>query len=467
MVARNRWFWLLGGVLLFHVPACRFSYEVTESESATPADDAPLGDGDGSASLAGSGQGDGDGDGDVYPGDGDGDGTAGDGDAAAGGGAPGDGGSSSGGDAGTGGDAATGGDDGTGGDAATGGDVGTGGDTGTGGDVGTGGTIGDYHVTSDAGDTSPGSFRAAIDLAIADGTAKTITFDPGLTILMDERVPTTSSSIHIIGSNTHLDFSTISGNTDCFVVAGGTLVLDGLEISGCPSNPVYFSSGSGSRITNCYIHDNGAPIETSSTSTGTVIGPGNLIENSGSHAVLSNAPGDLVIDNEIFDSAGNGVFLSSTSDNSSVIGNLIVRANVGVQFGSGTTGARILFNTFASVSGNCITVGQATALDIRNNVFSYCSTYGINGAQANLTELSYNLYFQNGIGNCNQCTPGVGAKIDQDPLYTDFAGDNFVPLLGSPLIDAGFDIPGIDRNGGGPDNGYGDAPDIGYYETNY
>jgi hypothetical protein len=150
-----------------------------------------------------------------------------------------------------------------------------------------------------------------------------------------------------------------------------------------------------------------------------------------------------------------------------VIGNLLVRATVGIQFGSGATGVNVYYNTFASVGADCITVGQATQLDIRNNIFSYCALYAIDGQQSRMTELSHNLYFQNGDGNCNLCTPGAGALIDQDPLYSDFASDDFVPLVGSPVIDAAEDISGVDRNGSDPNNGYGGAPDIGYYETNY
>lgn len=327
--------------------------------------------------------------------------------------------------------------------------------------------MGTYHVTTDAGDASAGSFRAAVDSAIGAGTAVSITFEPDLVINMNEKVPVTSSSIEIIGNNTHLDFSGLSGNPDCFFTNGGTLILDGLEISGCPNNPIFFSAGVNSQVTNCYIHDNGGYIATGTASSGSVIGPGNLIANSGGHAIVLNAAGDVVIDNQIFDSAGNGVFLSGTADSSSIIGNLIARASVGVQFASDTTDVDVFFNTIASASGTCITVGQATQIDIRNNILTHCGTYGVNGAQANLTALTYNLFFQNGTANCSQCTPGEGSLLDVDPLYTDFGADNFNLALGSPAIDAGVEISGIDRNGSGAGSSYGAAPDMGYKETKY
>lgn len=345
--------------------------------------------------------------------------------------------------------------------------MGTGGDLGTGGANGTGGAMGTYHVTTDAGDASPGSFRAAIDLAIIADTAVSITFEPDLVIPLNEAVPVTSSPIEIIGNNTHLDFSGVAGNPDCFFADGGTLVLDGLEISGCPNNPIFLSAGVNSQVTNCYIHDNGGYIATGTASSGSVIGPNNLIMNSGGHGIALYAAGDVVIDNQIFDSTGSGVLVSSSADSSSLIGNLIVRSSAGIQFGSGTTSAEVLFNTIVSASGNCVTVGQATQIDIRNNIVSHCGTYGVSGAQANLAALTHNLYFQNGTAHCNQCTPGAGSLLDVDPLYTDFDADNFIPALGSPVIDAGLDIAGVDRNGSGPGNGYGTAPDIGYFETNY
>ncbi len=431
-------------------PGCRYSYELLGDGPAG----AVAGDGDGDTSLAGSGPGDGDtsGDGDGDGDQGDGDGDQGDGDTIGG----------TGGGPGTGGDAGS-----DGGTLGTGGDPGMGGDPGTGGDAGTGGSTGDYHVTTDAGDASPGSFREAIDLAILDGTPKTITFDPDLFIVMDERVPQTSSSIEIIGNNTHFDFSTVSGNPDCFAAVGGALVLDGLEISGCPSYAVFFNGSTGSQIKNSYLHDNGGGVETGPTSSGSIIGPSNRIEGTSTHAVLLNTPGDTLIDNEIFDSAGNGVFISGSAHQARLIGNLIVRTNIGVQLGSGVTGVLMVYNTLVSIQGNGLTVGQGLDVDVRNNVFSYCSIYGINGAQARFTELSHNLYFQNTSGNCNQCTPGTGAKVNEDPLFSDFASDDFIPLVGSPVIDGAEDITGVDRNGAAANNGYGGAPDIGYYETNY
>jgi hypothetical protein len=179
---------------------------------------------------------------------------------------------------------------------------------------------------------------------------------------------------------------------------------------------------------------------------------------------LLGGPSAVVIDNEIIDSGGNAVFLANGADSSSVIGNLLVRASVGVQVASGTTDVDVYYNTIVSMAGNCITVGAATQIDIRNNVLSYCTNNGIASPQANIT-LSNNLYFQNG-GNCSPCSPGAGAKIDEDPLFTNFASGNFFPLLGSPAIDAALDI-GVDRNGAGANNGYGGSPDIGRYETNY
>jgi hypothetical protein len=477
-VGKIGWAHVVMGASLFLSGSCRFSYELLGDEAARgPTGDGDIsfagasgdgdqGEGDGDSDIPGDGDGgdgDGDGDGDIS-GDGDGgdgdisgDGDVGDGDASTGGA------SASGGSGGAiegSGGASTGGESGSGGQEATGGDTGSGG-------AGSGGAMGTYHVTTNSGDGSPGSFRAAVDAAMAAGTPASITFEPDLVITMSEKVPTTSSDIEILGNNTHLDFSSLSGNPDCFFAIGGTLVLDGLEISGCPNNPIVLSASVNSQITNCYIHDNGGYIATGTSSSGTVIGPDNVIVNSGGHGLFLNAAGDVVIDNQIFDSTGSGVYLSGTADSSSVIGNLIVRSNVGIQFASGTTGTSVFWNTIATTSGNCITVGQATGIDIRNNIISYCGIYGVVGAQANLAALTHNLFFQNGTAHCSQCTPGTGSLVDVDPLFTDFAGDNFFPALGSPVIDAGVDITGVDRNRSGPGNSYGLAPDIGYVETNY
>jgi hypothetical protein len=57
--------------------------------------------------------------------------------------------------------------------------------------------------------------------------------------------------------------------------------------------------------------------------------------------------------------------------------------------------------------------------------------------------------------------------VNVDPSYVNFAGDNFALQDGSQAIDAATDAVGEDRNGGGANNYYGLAPDMGYLESNY
>jgi hypothetical protein len=404
-------------------PGCRFAYELTNAD-----DLGGSGSGTGLGGFSSGGSGDGD-----LGGDGDG---SGDGDL------NGDGDSGDGGTAGSGGSA-----------------VGAGGNG--------SGTIGDYHVTSSAGDAGPGTLRNAVDQALASGSAKVITFDPGLNILPAATLPIITTPLQIIGNDTHVDFSSVPGGSSfCIEISSGTFLLQDIEISGCPTNPIFFNGGLNHRVENSHFHDNGGPLTTGPSSSGTVIGPGNLIERSSSQGLFLNSAGDIAIDNRILDTAGNGIFLAGSSDGAKIIGNLIARAGTGIQFNSNADTISIWFNTIVSSTGSAISVGQASALDVRNNILTHSSLYGINGAQNKFTQLSHNLYFSNTGGNCNGCSPGVGSLENVDPLYVDSASDNFTLQALSQAINAGLDL-GQDRNGTSAGNFYGSGVDLGYMESNY
>lgn len=362
------------------------------------------------------------------------------------------------------------------------GGVGAGGAGASGNESGAGGTstggtssiFGDYHVTTgvdeaDAGATvvSPGgtglSFREALTLANATSGQQVITFEPALITVLGSILPQVSESVEVYGDGTRFDASAVSGIQECWIISAPSLV-DGIEFYGCLARPILVSAGSGTQIRNSYFHDNAQALETSSSSSGTIVGPGNTFVGGSSHAIALNGLGDELRNCQIYDPGQNGVFVGGTADNPFLVGNLIVRAAKGISLGSGVAGASIWHNTIVSSAESAIVVGQASENDLRNNVLTHSTNYGVVGGDDKFVRLDHNLYFQNSLGNCNPCTLGASSVLS-DPQYVNFADDDFSLQLTSPAIDAGGDT-GTDVNGGTAGLFDGAAPDIGYYEAN-
>lgn len=456
------------GVAILMTPSCRLSYELLSDEEKSVL----LGDGDGDGDLGGATFGDGDGDlassGGV-PTTGGGTDSGG---AASGGGASGgdfSGGTGSGGE--PSGGASSGG-------AASGGAASGGASTGG---SGGGAVAGDLVVDigqdeDDVGATASTplgnglSLREAIKIANSDGGPISISIDSGLTVAPTSALPILNMTAEIYGNDATLDFSGASSPNGCLLIDSGSVQISDVQIINCSQQPLLFQGGSNHQVSGSTFAGNTSYVGTTSASTGTIIGPGNYFTGGTTYAVLLNSAGDVLIDNTFVNVGGSGgsaVFVGGTGDGSYIIGNLMIRPRNGISFNSNGDGVFIWHNTIVGSLSTGIVVGQASGLDIRNNIVSHSGQFGINSSSSNLTQFDYNLWFN--TTNCNGCAAGLGANsITQDPRYVDFAGDNFAldTTFPSPAINAGTTALGEDRNGGTAGNYNGTSPDMGALESN-
>jgi hypothetical protein len=455
----------VSGALILLLSGCRLGYEVLDVQEGTGLGGAHSGDGDGDVVV---GDGDGDGDGDVV-GDGDGDGdVVGDGDGDSGGSdgsggqaEPASGGAASGvGGTDAGGSNAGGTDSGTGGASADGGS--SSGGAAAGGDAGTGGAVvGDIIVNSSSGSTEAGktSLRDAILTAQGSGVHKTITFDASITsIQMAAALPTINVPITIFGGGVALDFGAVGGNPDCLTIQGGTAVIDSIQISGCPAAPIYISGGTNHIVRYSTFFEAG--VHVTSGATNVTVGPGNYFEGGNSYVVYINAAGSLVVDNIFVESglgsASIGVF--SVGDLTSVIGNLLIRSGTAILTGPGTDSVKVWHNTVVSAASTGMDFSNGSNLDVRNNIVSHTIGTGLIGG-ASFAQFGYNLFFSNGT-NCISCPSGNLGTNPQtgDPLYLNFAGDDFEIGAGSAAQNNGDPSVPAGRSSNG-------LPDIGYFES--
>lgn len=413
-VGHRRLFLLATWIALAH-SGCRFSYEILEGGGVGISE----GDGDGDGNLGGS---------------------SGDGDISSGGNSSG--GSSSGGNS-------------------------------SGGNPGDGGTMGNYHVDSalDPAEAGKTTLRDAILAANSAAGSQSITFQPALTIQVSSEMEPITDSVTIYGDGTHLDFSMVGSNQDCMTVSGGTVLIDSIEVTGCADVPILFSGGTGHQLARSFLHDNDLGVRTDPGATDVVIGPDNRIEGGLSYALFLNGPGGLIHDNTFVETGGSNdsaVLFAGGGDNCTFLGNLVIRSTNGIQTVNGSASIDIYHNTFVGTLNDVISVGGPD-IDIRNNVISHSGGYGIIGDAPNISALDYNLFFQNANGDCNDCGSlgGVGANsiTGQDPLYVDFAGDDFGLQSTSPAVDEADPAVAADRNGSAAGNYNAAAPDMGAFES--
>lgn len=344
------------------------------------------------------------------------------------------------------------------------------------GNAGTGGGEGsnvDYHVTTgideeDVGATAAEplgeglSLREAILLANEEPGTQIISIQPGVVTRLSGSLPTISGSLLLLGGQTEVDASSAMTNRPCILVEA-PVTLENLTIRGCPAEPVYVGAGSGSQIRTVRFIDNAKALTTSYPASRTRIGPDNEFIGSASDAVFLAGAEDQVFDSIIREPGGNGISVNTGGTNASIVGNLIVRALRGISFSAGADGANIWHNTIVSSMESGIATGQSAGLDVRNNILTHATNFGIAGDDADFSSLDHNLYFDNGLEDCEPCTVGPDAVL-ADPLYQNFQGDQFTLQTASPAIDAGQDT-GADRNGVRAGLFDGSAPDLGFSEN--
>lgn len=429
---------IAAGVICSCFAGCRFSYDVLPDENES------FGGAAGDTSVGGT----------LSGGDGDGDSTA------------------------TGGVVGSSGGNSSGGESGSGGAPGSGGVGATGGAGGvvTGDLVVDIAEDEDdvgaSATTTLGkglSLREAIKIANADGGSISISVNPGIAIAPLSDLPEINADVQLYGNGVSLDFSSVSSR-ECILVVGGTIFITEVQITNCSEAPIFFQAGSDHQVSHSYFENNLQSLATTLSATGTIIGPGNTFIGGSTHAVFLNSTGDLVNDNIFINVGGAGgaaVFVGGSGDGSKIIGNLMVRANTGVALSSTSEGVFIWHNTIVSSAATGIVVGQASGIDVRNNIVTHSGLFGINAASDKFAFFDYNLFFN--TTDCNGCADGLGSNsLAVDPLYEDFAEDNFAlstaPL--SPAINAGTSELMLDRNQSGAGDYFGSAPDMGYSESN-
>lgn len=215
-------------------------------------------------------------------------------------------------------------------------------------------------------------------------------------------------------------------------------VVDGLAISGYWSG-VYYGSGIGNIVRNSTIHD---------------IGQCGLEAKSATAAFY---------DNTLYDCAYIGI-------SSSGMGILTAYRNTVYRTAAGTapygfvvdpTGiANYYHNVVYNLNDNAIgfLVQVDGIVNVENNIVHSCRIgYDINPANHPGGTRDYNCAYNNSVGNYSNWTPGAH-DIAVDPLLTNPAAFDFTLQAGSPCIDAGIAIAGIN------DDYLGAAPDMGRFE---
>jgi hypothetical protein len=350
-----------------------------------------------------------------------------------------------------------------------GGAGGTSGMGGSGGGSGAGGLVVTTNADeNDAGATAsmPGgtglSLREAITIANATAGAQTITFQNGVVVALTNTLPTITGSTTILGGN--VNGTAVASGRDCLVVGAGPSLVDGLRVTNCRGKPISVTGGNDVHISNCTLTQNAEPLEVGTVAgTGTIIGPGNVITGSAGHCVAVYNSGTLVLDNRIIGCGTDGIFVSGRSATTSLIGNLIVRAETGIGMAVGATGTVMWFNTVAQSVLHGINVGNSSTNDLRNNILAFNGDAGVWGQDSRFSQQNYNLFFGNTTGTCSPCIPGQNS-VFLDPRFVNTAADDYTLQAGSPAINAGTPVA-ADRNGAGAGNFNGTAPDLGYWES--
>jgi len=314
---------------------------------------------------------------------------------------------------------------------------------------------------------SPGqtglSLREALDLANTTPGSQTIGLETATTYGLDAVLPLITEGMILAGEGASLDFSMAGTATPCINTNASDVTIQDLEISACNGEPIFMSNiaSTGLEVLRCYIHDNGEGVTLAGT--GTLI-QGNRITNSGGTGLSINGPNAQIRDNEIFDSSTYGIYLANAASGFVLVGNLVVRSDVGLQLGVGVSGATLWFNTVEGSSGYGLSVGLASGLDFRNNIVTGGGSWALNATDARFTVITHNLLFGNASGGCNNCTPGA-PYLTSDPQYANAGADDYSLGPTSPALNAGVDV-GEDRNGASAGNYDGAAPDLGYLEAN-
>ena len=307
------------------------------------------------------------------------------------------------------------------------------------------------------------SLREALGWAAATPGQQAVVVLSGLTVhpTVPQLVLGTTPVI-IVGFGAVVDCAGISGaGASCLDVSGGAHQLFGLEVRNARGWAVWLH-GTGAQVSGFRVHDNGSGVQVAGQDN--VLGPGNELWATGSPAVEVSAR-SLLVDNLVRNNPAVGIEVRNGGDDTRLIGNRLV-ANGGdaVSLAAQARRVRVWHNTVHGNGGSGLATANSTGdTDLRNNVFTANTAWGVDAAASNLAAANANDFWANGQGACRACGPMGPLTLTADPRYLAAPAD-LRPDLFSPVVNAGEDL-GVDRNG--PlDGGYlGPAPDQGAFEV--
>ncbi|MBW2311071.1 MAG: right-handed parallel beta-helix repeat-containing protein [Deltaproteobacteria bacterium] len=298
-----------------------------------------------------------------------------------------------------------------------------------------------HHALYRVNGGTPGSYIVQVALgtySVANGEA-----DQSLTITQDD-----VTLIGETGSLPVLDGSDANTWMIGIEIAASNVTIGNLGVKSFADWGIRITSGTGTLVKNCEIHDNGWA----------EAGGGIHIENCSpdirKNKIYKNYPAGIFIagngaeaspcikkndmhDNNIGISV-NGIY-SSGSATPDIWNNLIYDTTSSMEYGiqvsgttSGTASPIIYHNTIDKGLSDGIyllNVLGTTTPDIKYNIITNFDAYGINNSGGSPT-IEYNDVWNNTEGTCNNCSQGTHG-ISQDPLFS-----NYELQSGSLCIDA-------------------------------
>jgi len=277
----------------------------------------------------------------------------------------------------------------------------------------------------------------------------------------------------------------------------------GLQISSSPSSPGSISLSSvdisdnplSAGHTSLYVNTTGSVSIANSSFSGNTISTGG----NGAAAYIRCRTGALSISDSTFENNtsgddGGALYLETTSGSISIINSLFISnstANIGVSgagvYATTTSGNLTLTNnTFygnsATSTGGALFFNAGSSsvtANLYNNIFSNNSATTADDIQIDLTTTATMNVFNNNISEfctyngtttcgLSQLGSNQADNTNEDPQFTNAAGNDFTLLAASTLIDAGLDsapsLPSTDITGTSPRD-FGAAPDMGAYEA--
>ena len=300
-----------------------------------------------------------------------------------------------------------------------------------------------YYVSDSGSDSNDGSSIENAWSSIDNGEKLGI-LQAGDTVFVKGNFSSSVSLGSVSGSNVSpityksLDSAVISipSGSAGITVSGSTakyIVIDGFELSGGEYGVRCNSGASNITVKNCFIHD---------------INPYSAGEGNGIRD--ENTTNDLFVNNVIYN-VGYANLFESSPEGSVAVG--------------GSTNTQIYNNTFDTATDALRLWNSSKNVKFKNNICVNMRWSGIHSDDASISIDNTNnlFYFDiNGGSGSEEDYENISAgayEFNADPLFVSGYGSGYQLQDGSPAIDSGVVIAGIN------DNYSGSAPDMGAYES--